>query len=123
MCGLSVSTDPAARHGAAKQFRIMVVDDSAVIRGLISRWLQIDPAIRVVASAGSGVTALIQAKRHRPEVIVLDIEMPEMDGMTALPRLLEIDPDVKIIMASTLTTRNAKISFSECPVFHPRFPS
>lgn len=112
MCGLSVSTDPAARHGAAKQFRIMVVDDSAVIRGLISRWLQIDPAIRVVASAGSGVTALTQAKRHRPEVIVLDIEMPEMDGMTALPRLLEIDPDVKIIMASTLTTRNAKISFA-----------
>ncbi len=90
----------------------MVVDDSAVIRGLISRWLQVDPAILVVASAGGGATALIQAERHKPEVVVLDIEMPEMDGMTALPRLLEIDPDVKVIMASTLTTRNAKISFS-----------
>ena len=90
----------------------MVVDDSAVIRGLIIRWLQVDPAILVVASAGGGATALIQAERHKPEVVVLDIEMPEMDGMTALPRLLEIDPDVKVIMASTLTTRNAKISFS-----------
>ncbi len=96
---------------AANQHRVLVVDDSAVIRGLISRWLQTDPTITVVASANNGVTALKQAERYQPDVIVLDIEMPEMDGMTALPRLLEIDPHVKIIMASTLTTRNAEISF------------
>ncbi len=112
MCGLSVSAKPAARGSSAEQYRVMVVDDSAVNRGLISRWLQVDPAINVVASASGGATALKQADRHKPDVVVLDIEMPEMDGMTALPRLLKIDPDVKIIMASTLTTRNAKISFA-----------
>ncbi len=88
----------------------MVVDDSAVIRGMVSRWLKEDPAISVVGTASNGLVALKDAEKHKPDVVVLDIEMPEMDGMTALPELLKIDPDMKIIMASTLTTRNAEIS-------------
>lgn len=90
--------------------RVMVVDDSAVIRGILARWLEDDRSIRVETTAHNGVAALRQAQIHRYDVIVLDIEMPEMDGLTALPQLLAAQPGVQVIMASTLTLRNADIS-------------
>ena len=92
------------------QYRVMIVDDSAVIRGLMSRWLSEDPAIEIVGTAGNGQIALASMARFDPEIIILDIEMPVMDGLTALPQFFEIDPKVKVIMASTLTGRNAEIS-------------
>jgi len=88
----------------------MIVDDSAVIRGLTSRILEEDNSIRVVASVGNGLMAINNLPRFDIDVIVLDIEMPVMDGLTALPKLLEINPDVKILISSTLSARNAEIS-------------
>ena len=96
--------------GSPDCIRVMVVDDSAVVRGLLVRTLEQDAAIQVVSSVSNGVMALKAQKQHTPDVVVLDIEMPVMDGMTALPKLLEADPTVKVIMASTLTMHNAKIS-------------
>jgi two-component system chemotaxis response regulator CheB len=90
--------------------RVMVVDDSAVIRGLITRALETDPGVQVVATVGNGQLAVSQLARTDVDVIVLDIEMPVMDGITALPELLKASPDVKIVMASTLTQRNAQVS-------------
>lgn len=89
--------------------RVMVVDDSAVVRGLITRFLQKDGTCDVVASASNGENALRTLARHDVEVIVLDIEMPVMDGLTALPLLLKAQPSLQIVMASTLSIRNAKI--------------
>lgn len=91
-------------------YRVMLVDDSAIIRGLMTRWMKEDPAVEIVASVGDGLQALRMIGRAEPEVIVLDIEMPAMDGLTALPLLLKAQPGVKVIMASTLTERNAEIS-------------
>lgn len=91
-------------------YRVMVVDDSAIIRGLLTKALETDRDIEVVASVGNGKIAVDTLQRKSVDVIVLDIEMPVMDGLTALPLLLKIDPKVKIIMASTLTLRNADIS-------------
>ena len=88
----------------------MVVDDSTVIRGLMARWLESDPAVEVVASVNDGGQALNSVKRARPEVVLLDIEMPGIDGMTLLPKLLELEPTLPVIMVSTLTSRNADIS-------------
>jgi two-component system chemotaxis response regulator CheB len=88
----------------------MLVDDSAVVRGLITRMLEAETDIDVVASVGNGQLAVSGLARADADVVVLDIEMPVMDGLTALPKLLEIDPDVKVIMASTLTLRNAEVS-------------
>ncbi len=88
----------------------MLVDDSAVIRGLITKMIAPDPAINVVASVADGAQAVKRMGRKDIDVIILDIEMPVMDGLTALPKLIELDPNVKIIMASTLTERNAEIS-------------
>ncbi len=87
-----------------------MVDDSAVIRGLISRWLDEDENISVVGTASNGVMALKYLVSQKPEVVILDIEMPEMSGMEALPLMIKEVPDIKVIMASTLTRRNAEIS-------------
>ena len=89
----------------------MVVDDSIVIRGLISRWIGAEPDMEVAASLRTGLDAVNQIERINPDVAVLDIEMPELDGISALPRLLAKKRDLIIIMASTLTRRNAEISF------------
>src|SRR5689334_6998021 len=90
--------------------RVLVVDDSLVIRGLITRHLRDVPGISVVASASDGAKAVDRVGKGDIDVVVLDIEMPVMDGIAALPLLLKIDPKLVVIMASTLTTRNADIS-------------
>ena len=85
---------------------------SAVIRGAMARMLDADPAVQVVARVANGQMAIDELKRTPVDVVVLDIEMPVMDGMTALPLLLRADPGLKVIMASTLTTRGADIAIA-----------
>jgi two-component system chemotaxis response regulator CheB len=104
-----IRATPAATPAAAPA-RVMICDDSATIRGAISRMLESDPGIQVVSRAGNGRMAIEELKRTKVDVLVLDIEMPVLDGMTALPLLLQTDPGLKIIMASTLTTRGADIA-------------
>jgi two-component system, chemotaxis family, protein-glutamate methylesterase/glutaminase len=99
---------PAGRSVAP--YRIMVVDDSAVIRGLLTRTLETDPDLAVVASVGDGQMALNALKRHDIEIVILDIEMPVMDGLTALPKIIAAKPGIRVLMASTLTARGATIS-------------
>jgi two-component system, chemotaxis family, protein-glutamate methylesterase/glutaminase len=89
----------------------MVVDDSVVIRGLISRWIAAEPDMVVAASLRTGLEAVNQLERVNPDVAVLDIEMPELDGISALPLMLAKKRNLIVIMASTLTRRNAEISF------------
>jgi two-component system chemotaxis response regulator CheB len=89
----------------------MVVDDSVVIRGLISRWIEAEPDMTVAASLRTGLDAVNQITRVNPDIAVLDIEMPDLDGISALPQLLAKKPNLIVIMASTLTRRNAEISF------------
>lgn len=111
---MSVDSNAGARQtGSAtgsQPYRVMVVDDSAVVRGLETRMLETDPGIQVVASVGNGEAAIRALDRHDVEVVVLDIEMPVMDGLTALPKILEKAPHVRVIMSSTLTQKNAEVS-------------
>jgi len=90
--------------------RVMVVDDSVVVRGLISRWVEERPDFRVVASLRTGRDAVDNVERADPDVVILDIEMPVLDGISALPLLLAKKPNLAVIMASTLTRHNAEIS-------------
>jgi two-component system, chemotaxis family, protein-glutamate methylesterase/glutaminase len=101
----------ATRQERQEPLRVMVVDDSVVIRGLISRWIDSEPDMKVAASLRTGLDAVNQIERINPDVAVLDIEMPELDGISALPLLLAKKRNLIIIMASTLTRRNAEISF------------
>jgi two-component system chemotaxis response regulator CheB len=104
----SASTPVPVRH---EPLRVMVVDDSVVIRGLISRWIASEHDMVVAASLRTGLDAVNQIERINPDVAVLDIEMPDLDGISALPLLLAKKRNLIIIMASTLTRRNAEISF------------
>jgi two-component system chemotaxis response regulator CheB len=109
---MSITPPPTSKVSTAhiSPVRVIVVDDSAIIRGFISRAIDGDAAISVVGSAGNGEIAIDLLKRVPADVIILDIEMPVMDGLTAIPKLKEIDPAVQIIMASTLTQKNAEVS-------------
>jgi len=89
---------------------VLVVDDSAVIRGMITRIIESDPYIKVIASAPNGEIALRLYDEYKPDVVILDIEMPVMDGMTALTELMKRHKDAKVIMCSTLSLENAEIS-------------
>jgi len=90
--------------------RVMICDDSVVIRGAISRMLSDEPDIEVVARVANGQLALDELKLRAVDVLVLDIEMPVMDGLTALPLLLRQDPGLRVVMSSTLTTQGAEIA-------------
>jgi two-component system chemotaxis response regulator CheB len=105
-----VASTRGSQGRAAHPYRLMVVDDSAVIRGLLTRSLEADPEIEVLASASNGEMALSALSRHDVEIVILDIEMPVMDGLTALPKMLAAKPGLKVIIASTLTRRGADIS-------------
>ncbi len=96
--------------GVGRRTRVMIVDDAVVVRGLFSRWVGEEADLEVVASLRTGREAVNQIERADPDVVVLDVDMPEMDGIAALPLLLEKKRDLVVIMASTLTRRNAEIS-------------
>jgi two-component system chemotaxis response regulator CheB len=105
---MSLSAPGASRAAACEQpIRVLICDDSAVIRGLLVRLLGADPGISVVGTASNGRDVVALQAREKADVVVLDIEMPVMDGLEALPALLRIDPAVQVVMASTLTTRGA----------------
>ena len=88
----------------------MIVDDSAVIRAVIARTLQENSDIEIVGTAFNGDVAVRNIKVFQPDIVLLDIEMPVMDGITALPLLLKEKPDTRIIICSTLSARGADIS-------------
>jgi len=108
---VALTSSPAPASSRQEPLRVMVVDDSVVIRGLISRWIASEPDMVVAASLRTGLDAVNQLERINPDIAVLDIEMPELDGISALPLMLAKKRNLIIIMASTLTRRNAEISF------------
>jgi len=99
---------PAATN--APRLRVMIADDAIVVRGLFARWIEAEPDMALVASLRNGREAVEQIERIKPDVVILDVDMPELDGISALPQLLAKCPGVTVIMASTLTRRNAEIS-------------
>ncbi len=106
----SAVSKTTAVPGNGGPYRVMVVDDSAIIRGFLCRYLSEDSEIDVVTTANNGAVALRQLQANDIEVVVLDIEMPEMDGLTALPQMIKMVPDLQVVMASTLTRKNAEVS-------------
>ena len=90
--GLMSATTSAAK-AASRQIKVMVVDDSVVIRGLISRWVGEDPALELAGSHRNGRLAVENIAQAKPDIVVLDIEMPDMDGLTAAAFVVKGLPD------------------------------
>ncbi len=90
-----------------QRIRVLVVDDSAVIRRLVSEALGSDPALEVVGTAANGKIALARLPQVSPDLVTLDIEMPEMDGLATLKELRKAYPKLPVIMFSSLTERGA----------------
>lgn len=99
---------PQAKN--ALPVRVMIVDDAVVVRGLVSRWIGLEPDMQVVRVCKNGREALDQFDIANPDVVILDIEMPELDGIATLKELLVRRPRLPVIMASTLTKRGAEIT-------------
>lgn len=90
-----------------RRIEVLICDDSAVVRGLLVRALESDPEVHIAGTAMHGEAALKLLKREQVDVVVMDVEMPVMDGLTALPRILCEHPHVRVIMASALTIEGA----------------
>jgi two-component system chemotaxis response regulator CheB len=107
---MNLVVTPPSSTAANRRIRVMLVDDAVVVRGLFARWVESEPDLDVVATLRTGREAVDQLQRVDPDVVVLDVDMPDLDGIAALPLLLEKKRDLVVIMASTLTRRNAEIS-------------
>lgn len=82
--------------------RVAVVDDQALVRGGFAMILRVHGDIEIVAEAGTGIEAIETARAHRPDVILMDIRMPDMDGLEATSRILaEADWDVRVLILTT----------------------
>jgi len=102
----------AARFAPAaeRQIRVMIVDDAVVARTMMARWIEAEPDMAIAASLRTGREALDGIQDNDPDVVLLDVDMPELDGIAALPLLLAKKPDLVVIMVSTLTRRSAELS-------------
>lgn len=100
----------SATGPAPAPVRVLIVDDSAIARGMIAKWLVDEAGLDVGGYATDGQQAIDLVRRERFDVCVLDIEMPRLSGLEALPGLLAAQPDLKVIMASTLTERGADVT-------------
>lgn len=92
----------------SRKIRVLIVDDSAVIRRLLSNTLQSEDAIEVASTAPNGKIALAKIPQVNPDVVTLDMEMPEMDGIQTLEEIRKRYPDLPVIMFSSLTQRSAE---------------
>ena len=87
--------------------RVLIVDDSAFMRNALTKMLSSDPEITVVGTAWNGLDAIEKVAELKPDLVTMDIEMPRMDGIEALRRIMATNP-VPVIMVSSLTTEGAR---------------
>ncbi len=85
-----------------EQIKFVVVDDAVFMRTLIKRMIEENPSYVVVGEGANGYEAIAQAKKFEPDIITLDITMPEMDGITAIKEIMAVSPNTKIIMVSAM---------------------
>ncbi len=99
-----MATEPLDSAG----LRVLIVDDSAVVRSVLQRIIEREPGFQVVGTARDGQMAIERCRELRPDVVTLDVEMPVLDGLGALPGLLGCNRELAVIMISSRTARGAR---------------
>src|SRR5918999_2523780 len=107
---VAAAVTPPISTVTPQPIRFMIVDDAVVVRGLVSRWVNAEADLKIVASLRTGQDALDELERTDPEVVLLDVDMPVLDGIAALPLLLQRRSNLAVIMVSTVTRRNAEVT-------------
>jgi two-component system chemotaxis response regulator CheB len=95
---------------AARRIRVLIVDDSAVMRSLLRSVILSDPNLEVAGTAADGASALECFRLERPDLVLLDVEMPVKDGLVTLRELRARDHTIPVIMCSSLTQRGARVT-------------
>jgi two-component system, chemotaxis family, protein-glutamate methylesterase/glutaminase len=104
-----IAKQGSARAGVIMQkIKVLVVDDAVVVRRMVTDILNGDPQLEVVSTAPNGRIALAKLTQVNPDIVTMDIEMPEMDGLQALKELRKTHPRLPVIMFSTLTERGGQ---------------
>jgi two-component system chemotaxis response regulator CheB len=106
-CRPQLRLAPTGREVAVAGIGVLVVDDSVVIRRIVSNVLDGDPDIKVIGTAANGRIALDKLDLLRPDIVILDVEMPVMDGLATLRELRRTHPTLPVVMFSTVTERGA----------------
>lgn len=94
---------------APRKIQVLCVDDSALVRGLMTEIINSQPDMQVVATAPDPLVARELIKRHNPDVLTLDVEMPRMDGLDFLEKLMRLRP-MPVLMVSSLTQRGSEVT-------------
>lgn len=89
--------------------RFVVVDDAAFMRTLLKKMIEEVEGYTIVGEGANGLQAIEQAKLHKPDIMTLDITMPEMDGLQAIGDILKYSPNTKIIMVSAMGQQSTVI--------------
>jgi two-component system, chemotaxis family, protein-glutamate methylesterase/glutaminase len=90
--------------------RVAIVDDSVVVRGLLTRWLSETPGVEVAGAFRSGREIIDALPALNPRIVLLDLDMPDMDGLTALPLILSKNPSARVIVVSSLSVHGADLT-------------
>ncbi|GLK70096.1 chemotaxis response regulator protein-glutamate methylesterase [Ancylobacter dichloromethanicus] len=104
------SAAPGGARPDATPIKVMIVDDSVFMRGILKSWLGESGEFEIVAVHANGRRAADDVARSQPDLVILDLEMPDMDGLTALPLILERRAGASVLVASALSRRGAEIS-------------
>ena len=105
-------TSDTTGKSCADPVRVMIVDDSLTVRTVFSRMIAREGDMRIVATANTAESGLAELASARPDVILLDLEMPGMGGLEALPKILEAAPDTQVLVISSLTADGAEATVS-----------
>ncbi|PCI30443.1 MAG: chemotaxis response regulator protein-glutamate methylesterase [SAR324 cluster bacterium] len=93
-----------------RKVRVMVVDDTITYRQILSKVAEMLPKVQLVGTASSGKTALMKIPSLKPDLIFLDVMMPEMDGIETLRRIKQLKPSIQVVMVSAFDMENAKVT-------------
>jgi two-component system chemotaxis response regulator CheB len=112
---VQTSVQPPDKPGTRPRIRVLIVDDSALVRRILSEVLSADPALEVVGTASDAYMARDRIKMLNPDVLTLDVEMPKMDGVTFLRNLMRLRP-MPVVMVSSLTEHGAEVTLDALAV-------